>query len=114
MKSYNIAEIKNIPLTNFIELRDGLNENCPFCDHKDHFYFNKAKNTYRSFNSCCRGGSIIDFIMESRGLNFTDSVNWLGDYYNVDSEKLEIQNKATVNRLKRINLHIFYLFEICR
>lgn len=37
---------------------------CPVCGHKEHFTINAAGNYYKSFSECCRGGSIIDYLME--------------------------------------------------
>jgi DNA primase len=108
MKSYNIAEIKQIPITNFAEIKNGLNEHCPFCEHNDHFYYNKIRNTYKSFSNCCKGGSVIDFIMETRGLNFSAAVNWLGDNYSLNKESVNMKyvardkmiSEAEINRIK--------------
>ena len=108
MKSYNIAEIKQIPITNFAEIQNGLNEYCPFCEHKNHFYYNINKNTYRSYNSCCKGGSVIDFIMETRGLNFSAAINWLGNNYSLNKENINMKyvtrdkliSEAETNRIK--------------
>lgn len=41
---------------------------CPVCSKKDHFTIYTGKNTYSSFNNCCNGGSIIDYLMEVEGL----------------------------------------------
>lgn len=37
---------------------------CPFCQGQDHFTINTHENLYKSFSECCRGGSIIDFLIE--------------------------------------------------
>jgi DNA primase len=100
MKSYNIAEIKQIPITNFAEIKNGLNAHCPFCGHKNHFYYNKNRNTYKSFSNCCKGGSVIDFIMETRGLYFSAAINWLGDNYSLNKESV---NAKYVTRDKLIS-----------
>lgn len=41
---------------------------CPACGKKDHFILNK-NNTYFSFSGCCKGGSIIDYLMEVEGMD---------------------------------------------
>lgn len=48
-----------------------LFKNCPMCNSTSsksgdagHFYINPNTNSYSSFSGCCKGGSIIDFIME--------------------------------------------------
>ncbi len=37
---------------------------CPVCGRKDHFYVYPDTNSYSSFSGCCKGGSIIDFMVE--------------------------------------------------
>lgn len=48
-----------------------LFKNCPMCNSTSsksgdagHFYINPNTNSYSSFSGCCKGGSIIDFLME--------------------------------------------------
>jgi DNA primase len=98
-KNYEISNIKNIQLTSIISnylLNEKymkvdvgyIYENCPFCSHKNHFQINKRLNLYSSFSGCCKGGSIIDFIMEVEGLNFQQAISKLGDDFNIpQSEK---------------------------
>jgi replicative DNA helicase len=47
---------------------------CPVCNKKDHFTIYTGKNTYSSFNNCCNGGSIIDYIMEVEGLEKQEAI----------------------------------------
>lgn len=42
---------------------------CPVCGHKDHFTIYPDSNSYSSFSGCCKGGSIIDYMIEVEGLD---------------------------------------------
>ena len=62
-----------------------LFKNCPMCNSHSskasdpgHFFVNDSTNSYSSFSECCRGGSIIDFLME---------------YYNLDTKEAIIKAK---------------------
>ena len=62
-----------------------LFKNCPMCNSNSskpsdpgHFFVNDSTNSYSSFSGCCKGGSIIDFIME---------------YYNLDTKEAIIKAK---------------------
>lgn len=50
-------------------------EPCPVCGHKDHFTINAAENYYKSFSNCCRGGSIIDYLMEVEGMDKAEALS---------------------------------------
>ncbi|MDY2584015.1 MAG: DnaB-like helicase C-terminal domain-containing protein [Clostridium perfringens] len=58
---------------------------CPKCGHKDHFTLfapssSQNKNgywTYFSFNGCCNGGSIIDYLIEFKGLDKKGAIEYL-------------------------------------
>jgi hypothetical protein len=41
---------------------------CPICGKKDHFYIYLDTNTYYSFSGCCRGGSPIDYYIETKAM----------------------------------------------
>lgn len=99
-KNYEISNIKNIQLTSIISnylLNEKcmkvdvgyIYENCPFCSHKNHFQINKRLNLYSSFSGCCKGGSVIDFIMEIEGLNFQQAISKLGDDFNIPQSEKE-------------------------
>lgn len=58
---------------------------CPKCGHKDHFTLfapNSSQNkndywTYSSFNGCCNGGSVIDYLIEFKGLDKKGAIEYL-------------------------------------
>lgn len=58
---------------------------CPKCGHKDHFTLfapNSLKNkndywTYSSFSGCCNGGSVVDYLIEFKGLDEKGAIKYL-------------------------------------
>lgn len=83
-------------------------ENCPFCQKHNHFQINTKSNLYNSFNGCCKGGDIINFIMEIENLSFGQAINHLGDRFNID--KTSISLESTSKREKEI-LYLISLYE---
>lgn len=59
-----------------------LFKNCPMCNSNSsksgdagHFFVNDSTNSYSSFSGCCKGGSIIDFIMEYYNLDTKEAIS---------------------------------------
>lgn len=59
-----------------------LFKNCPMCNSTSsksgdagHFYINPNTNSYSSFSGCCKGGSIIDFLMEFYNLGKKEAID---------------------------------------
>jgi KaiC/GvpD/RAD55 family RecA-like ATPase len=50
---------------------------CPVCGHKDHFTIYPGTNSYNSFSDCCKGGSIIDYMIEVEGMEQTQAIDKL-------------------------------------
>ncbi len=50
---------------------------CPVCSHKDHFTIYPESNSYSSFSGCCKGGSIIDYLIEIEGLAQVQAIDKL-------------------------------------
>ena len=58
---------------------------CPKCGHQNHFTLfapNSLKNkndywTYSSFSGCCNGGSVIDYLIEFKGLDEKGAIKYL-------------------------------------
>ncbi len=50
---------------------------CPICGHKDHFTVYPSTNSYTSFSGCCKGGSIIDYLIEVEGMNQAQAIDKL-------------------------------------
>ena len=58
-----------------------LFKNCPICNSTSskngdagHFFVNDNTNSYSSFSGCCKGGSIIDFLMEYNNLDKKEAI----------------------------------------
>lgn len=129
---YNIDEIKQISLFEVIPLYltgksrnskyNTLFEKCPFCTHKWHFQITQNGKLYNSFNACCKGGTIIDFIMEIEGLDFQKSIKFLGDkfrlnpgqYKKTSSKEKEFLHKFRISEEKRIEKEINLFFNFIK
>ena len=83
---------------------------CPKCGRKEHFTLyepNSSNNknnwwTYSSFNGCCNGGSVIDYLMEFKGLTITQAINELTDSDASSQIKKDIKIKPIVNDPKEV------------
>ena len=84
-----------------------LFKNCPMCNSNSsksgdagHFFVNESTNSYSSFSGCCKGGSIIDFIMEYYNLDTKEAIQKAkeiagirsGDVKNMYNNKPQQQN----------------------
>lgn len=59
-----------------------LFKNCPMCNSSSsksgdagHFFINDSTNSYSSFSGCCKGGSIIDYLMEFNNIDVKEAIN---------------------------------------
>ena len=64
---------------------------CPKCGHNDHFTLYKETNTYSSFNNCCEGGDILNYMQEVEGLTFQEAKAKL---YSITNTPLEEYKKT--------------------
>ena len=77
---------------------------CPKCGGKDHFTLfepNSSKNrnswwTYSSFNGCCNGGTVVDYLIELKGMSKEDAIKELTCGETSSSIKREVKNKPIV------------------
>ncbi len=57
---------------------------CPICGKDDHFDIHTNTNSYFSQSGCCNGGTIIDFLIETKGITQGQAISELkeisGDY----------------------------------
>lgn len=66
---------------------------CPRCGHKDHFTLYPDSNSYVSFSGCCKGGSIIDFLIEVEGLSPPEAIDKLKRLDNLTADdRLKVKN----------------------
>lgn|GEM_PF-2977438 len=47
---------------------------CPICGHRDHFFIYPETNSYCSFSRCCRGGTLVDWMIEYEGLSLAEAM----------------------------------------
>lgn len=102
---YDLDIIKQIPIEKFVgslqlgqkkKVTNGwIYEKCPFCSHKWHFVVYTNNNIYKSFNSCCSGNNVIDFIIRTQNIDFKQAVELLASEINVK----EIRNKLSKNEI---------------
>ena len=107
----NLNELKNrINLLDYIKSngnerveRVGTNEYrvnpCPICGGKDHFTVYTESNSYSSFSSCCRGGTIIDYLMEVAGLSQDEAIKKL---YSLTGETFEKFTQKKENMIQKV------------
>lgn len=110
MKTYNLDQIREIPIYDFLPgwihqstSKDFIYENCPFCSHKWHFAVSKNGRYFHSHNSCCKGGSIFDYVSLTQNLSFHEAVKWLSNKYNIQGERIQKINKYEIERNKKIS-----------
>lgn len=119
--NYDKNEIKHIHLTSIIsdyivndkKMRVDIGyiyEYCPFCTHKNHFQINTRDNLYNSFSGCCKGGDVINFVMEIEGIGFKDAINHLGDRFGINKTSIEI----TESKREREILNLLAEYEEAR
>ncbi|MGD9276530.1 MAG: hypothetical protein PVJ67_05135 [Candidatus Pacearchaeota archaeon] len=61
---------------------------CPICGHNDHFTITTHDNCYQSQSKCCKGGSIVDWFIESENLSRKDAVNKVLKISGLEREKV--------------------------
>lgn len=95
---------------------------CPKCGHKDHFVIYENTNTYYSFNSCCNGGSIVDYMIEVENhsnrkeacsLLLKMSGMYRPENINKKTSSCREEEELKKNKLKRLNTiyHIYCVIE---
>jgi len=62
---------------------------CPLCKtHKGHFYVYPKSNSYYSFSGCCKGGTIVDWLIEHDGLSLAEAMKQVhGEAPPLDKQK---------------------------
>ena len=83
-------------------------ENCPFCNHKNHFVIDKNRNEYHSFSGCVEDGSIIDWYIKKEGKTWKDIFEMVDN----DIPKVDINKKKEAKNKEQIIEHEFnYLYD---
>lgn len=74
---------------------------CPICGKKDHFAINRKDNYYKSFSECCRGGSIVDFLVEYEKLSLLEAIDKTIRLAGYRNEKTQHKrNEVITNKVK--------------
>jgi len=105
MNTDNLAKAKReITLIDYIpgkKIKAGTNifrvNPCPVCGGKDHFTIYPDKNTYSSFNGCCKGGTIIDYLIEIEKLEKNQAIQRVLEMAGYDSN---FKNERKVIHMK--------------
>ena len=85
-----LEKLRNISITDFAKfrrykiIRCGSNtyrvNPCPICGSDDHLTLYDKTNSFYSFAACCKGGSVIDFVMQTENISFSEAVKILSDF----------------------------------
>ena len=75
---------------------------CPACGHFDHFTVYTETNSYSSFNGCCNGGTIIDYLMEVEDMSKKEAISQLKEMADeeghiVPSNKKDLSDNEVLN-----------------
>ena len=74
----DIAQAKEIPITNFIEVNRAGFTKCPFHNEKTgSFKVYPQDNRWHCFGLCYNGGDVIDLICKMNNLTFIEAVKFL-------------------------------------
>lgn len=68
---------------------------CPICGHKDHLHVYLKTNSYYSFSGCCKGGSLVDWMMEYEGLSLSEAMKRVHG----DSPPPDMRRKKELDKL---------------
>ena len=75
---------------------------CPRCGTGDHFIINAEENYYKSFTDCCKGGTIVDYLVEIEGLAINEAITKtfeladMKECIQLKNNNLSVNNKKTV------------------
>lgn len=71
---------------------------CPKCGHKDHFFVYKYTNTFYSYNKCCKGGSVVDYLNQVENLTISEAIKTILEMAGLEGNKKSV---SEINTLKR-------------
>jgi DNA primase len=78
---------------------------CPFHeDNSPSFSVDPVEKVYHCFG-CGVGGDVFGFTMEKEGLDFSQSLEWLADHYNVELEYEELDPQAAERQKQRERMY---------
>lgn len=80
---------------------------CPVCGHRDHFFVYPKTDSYYSFSECCRGGTLVDWLMEYEGLSLSEAMRRVhGD--SPPPDKLKTMETKKLAKLLTENVEGFF------
>lgn len=68
---------------------------CPICGHREHFVINSSGNYYISHSRCCKGGTIVDWLVEYEKMSVPNAIKKI-----LNDSGLGLVDK---NKIKKIN-----------
>ena len=78
---------------------------CPFHNEKTpSFHVSASKNIFKCFG-CGKGGGVITFIMEFKGMQFIEAVEYLADKHHIDYEKRQPTPEEMEARFRKEQLY---------
>lgn len=75
---------------------------CPVCGGKDHFTIYSNSNSYSSFNDCCNGGTIIDYLQEVE--NYSEEEAYKKTYELAGMEYTRTNNISNTTQTRTNNI----------
>lgn len=89
---------------------------CPICNHKQHFVIYTKTNSYSSFSKCCKGGTIIDWLIEFHKLSRSDAVKKLcGNPQGINYREMRMRREQKAARLEQEKKSVNGIFNnLCR
>lgn len=102
------ADIVEI-ISQFMKLKKrGINYigNCPFHNEKTpSFNVSPNKGIFKCFG-CGKGGDVVSFVEEYEKLTFTETVQWLANYYQIELEETAVSEDAKASQRVEESLRI--------
>ena len=82
---------------------------CPVCGHRDHFFVYPGSNSYYSFSGCCKGGSLVEFLVEHDKLPLKEALRRVrGDLKESVADKAKRQETQRLARLLTQKVEAFF------
>lgn len=96
-------------ISQFMKLKKrGINYigNCPFHNEKTpSFNVSPNKGIFKCFG-CGKGGDVVSFVEEYEKLSFTETVQWLANYYQIELEETAVSEEVRASQRVEESLRI--------
>lgn len=70
---------------------------CPICSAKKAMSIHPEKEIFKCFKCDTKGGSALQFLMKTQGMDYVQALNWLADRYSIEIEQKKHSAKAKKN-----------------